>query len=89
MSDDKSELKKINRKKKTGALIVAIVICSLLILFLSFLLFALFHVGLNAALPLLLIYAASVTCSIIGTVVVLVQRFKEIDKGEENEASKY
>ena len=37
----------------------------------------------------LLAFLSFILCTLIGTVVVLVQRFKEIDKGEENEASKY
>ena len=88
MSDEKN-VAEINRKKKAGALIVSLVISIPLIAFLSFLFFVIFKAGTIAVLPILLIYVLSILCTLIGTVVVLVQRFKEIDKGEENEASKY
>ena len=74
-------------KNKIAATVIAIFVCAFLIALLSFIAFEIFYY--KAVNFLLVAYAFLIICTIIGTVVVLVQRFREINLGEENEASKY
>jgi DNA-binding transcriptional MerR regulator len=77
----------IKRKKKTGAFIAALVFCVILIA-------ALFgtiqtFTEVNAfKIPLIVLLALIVT-GLTGIIIVLVQRFREIEGGEEDEAKKY
>ncbi len=75
-----------NQKKKLGALITAVVICAFLAFILAFIFFAVLNFK---EARFLLIYGAVIACMIVGTVIALVLRFKEINSGEEDEAGKY
>lgn len=79
--------KDINNKKKTGAIISAIVFCSLVLLGLIPLVFAIHEVG-HLIWPMLIFFIVT-GCVLIGTIVALIMRIKEINKGEEIEALKY
>ena len=81
------EKEDINRKKKTGAAGAAAVFLVLMILALTSLCFAV-HEEAESFIPLLVVFILVIS-AIIGTIVVLIQRFKEIEKGEEYEARKY
>ncbi len=81
------EKEDINRKKKTGAIIAAIVFCAFMALILGTLIFAV-REDRSALYPLLIAFVV-VICAIIGTVVVLIQRMKEIEGGEEYDARNY
>ena len=78
-----------NSKKKMGSLIAAVVIIVLVaILIVAFVL--LINGEENAgANGILLAYIAVLGAVIIGVLISLWQRFKEISKGEEDEAKKY
>lgn len=78
-----------NSKRKTGALLAAIVIITLAVLLIGA--FALtIHgredAGLNGILG---VYIAVLAAVVIGVLVALRQRLHEIKKGEEDEAKKY
>ena len=75
------------KKKKNGALIAAIVFSLLII---SYLL-AVGIAGIPDGMPisLMILIGGIGTIVIIGCIVALIQRFKEIEGGEEDEASKY
>lgn len=79
--------KDINNKKKTGAIISAIVFCSLVLLGLIPLVFEIHEVG-HLIWPMLIFFIVT-GCVLIGTIVALIMRIKEINKGEEIEALKY
>ena len=81
------EKEDINRKKKTGAVIGAFAFCVLMLWVLGMMLIAV-RSDSRALVPVLFV-GAIILCLIIGTVVVLVQRFKEINGGEEYDARKY
>lgn len=81
------EKEDINRKKKTGAIIAAIVFCAFMALILGTLIFAV-REDRSVLYPLLIAFVV-VICAIIGTVVVLIQRMKEIEGGEEYDARNY
>ena len=81
------EKEDINRKKKTGAVIGALTFCVLMLWVLGMMLIAV-RSDSRALVPVLFV-GAIILCLIIGTVVVLVQRFKEINGGEEYDARKY
>ncbi|MCR5061949.1 MAG: MerR family transcriptional regulator [Treponema sp.] len=81
------EKEDINKKKKTGAIIAAIVFCAFMALILGTLIFAV-REDRSALYPLLIAFVV-VICAIIGTVVVLIQRMKEIEGGEEYDARNY
>ncbi|MBP5175917.1 MAG: hypothetical protein II054_01605 [Treponema sp.] len=87
MSDSKEDIRRKKAKKKAGAVIIAVIVCLGMLLFLSFIMFAIFNC--KEIIVIFGIYAVALICGIIGTVFVLVQRFKEINSGEEDEASKY
>ena len=77
----------INKKKKTGAIAAAIIIGLLMLLILAIIFYGIFA----ASVPLvaMLVPIITISCILIGTIVVLVLRIKEIDKNEEYEARKY
>ena len=83
-------MRNINKKKK-AAIICAVVIIAGLGLYLAVDLFLLSGEGFNApaAAGLLLIYGAVIFAVIIGVIIALRQRLKELDDGEEEEAKKY
>ena len=81
------EKQDINRKKKTGAFAGAAIFCVIMLIVLGSLIYAL--VAESAPILPMLFPISIIACVLIGTVVVLVQRFREIDKGEEYEARKY
>ena len=76
-----------NAKKKCGALATAVVFCLVMGRFLTFIFFAILNC--REVRFLLAVYAVGIACAIIGTIVALILRFKEIDSGEEDEARKY
>ncbi len=77
----------INRKKKSGAIVWAGVFCVIMILVLCVLIYSI--ISAPSMLFPMVVPCIIVVSLIIGTVFVLVQRLREIDKGEELEASKY
>ena len=81
------EKKDINRKKKTGARAGAAIFCVILLIVLGALVYSV--VAESAPILPMLLPLSILLCTLIGTVVVLVLRFREIDKGEEFEARKY
>ena len=81
------EKEDINRKKKTGAVGGAVAFCGLMLWVLVMMIIAA-RADSKALVPVLFV-GAIILCLIIGTVVVLVQRFKEINGGEEYDARKY
>ena len=81
------EKQDINRKKKTGAFAGAAIFCVIMLIVLGSLIYAL--VAESAPILPMLFPISIIACVLIGTVVVLVQRLREIDKGEEYEARKY
>ena len=81
------EKEDINRKKKTGAVGGAVAFCVLMLWVLGMMIIAV-RSDSRALVPVLFV-GAIILCLIIGTVVVLVQRFKEINGGEEYDARKY
>lgn len=83
----KNKLSSENVKKTLGALVIAVLVCLFLIVILTFISF--FIINYNKINFLLIMYAALIICTIVGTVIVLVQRFREINSGEEDEARKY
>ena len=81
------EKQDINKKKKTGAIAAAIIIGAIMVLILAVIIWAI----IVASVPFfsMLIPIITLSCILIGTVVVLVLRIKEIDSNEEFEARKY
>ena len=77
----------INRKKKTGAIAGAAIFIVIMLLVLATLLYAM--ISEHAPLFPMIIPITIILAVLIGTVVVLVQRIKEIDSNEEFEARKY
>ncbi len=66
---------------------MAVLFCLFMGVILTFIFFAILNC--REVRFLFVIYAAGIACAIIGTIVALMLRFKEIDSGEEDEASKY
>ncbi|MCR4938769.1 MAG: MerR family transcriptional regulator [Treponemataceae bacterium] len=83
------EKEDIKRKKKSGAAIAAIVICVFFALILFSIFLAFRHVSLGDGFLPVVIVVAIILCVIVGTIIALVQRFQEINKGEEYEARNY
>ena len=83
------EKEDIKRKKKSGAAVAAIVICGFLALILFSMFLALRHVSLGDGFLPVVIFVAIIVCVITGIIIVLFQRFREINKGEEYEARNY
>ena len=81
------EREDINRKKKTGAIAAAAIFCVLMVIFLCFMFYVVKQDS-SALMPILFVGVLTL-CFLIGTIVVLVQRIKEIDGGEEYDARKY
>ena len=77
----------INRKKKSGAVAAAIIICLLMIL--GFLAMLLISRSAPGILGLLVISGLITIGLVIVIIVVLIQRIKEINGGEEYDARKY
>lgn len=77
----------INRKKKTGAIAGAAIFIVIMLLVLASLLYAM--ISEHAPLYPIIIPITIILAVLIGTVVVLVQRLHEINKGEEFESMKY
>ena len=78
-------------KKKWTAILCAAVVVGLLGLFLAAILFPLIGqaVGEAVAMGFLLVYGLGIVAVIVGVLVALRQRLKEIKGGEEDEAKKY
>ena len=78
-------------KRKWTAILCAAVIVGLLGLFLAAILFPLIGqaVGEAVAMGFLLVYGLGIVAVIVGVLVALRQRLKEIKGGEEDEAKKY
>ena len=81
------EKKDINRKKKTGAIAGAAIFCVILLIVLGVLVYSV--VAESAPILPMLLPLSILLCTLIGTVVVLVLRFREINGGEEYDARKY
>ena len=81
------EKEDINRKKKNGAIIAAIVFCVIMAFVLGILILAVREEK-ETLYPLLIAFV-TVICAIVGTVIALIQRLKEISGGEEYEARNY
>ena len=75
------------KKKKNGALIAAIVFSLLIISYL--LLIGIAGISDGLPIPMMILIGSIGAIVIIGCIVALIQRFKEIEGGEEDEASKY
>ena len=84
MSHDK------NRKKR-ASIISAVVIITILAVFIGCILFPLIGevAGVFFAFMILLLYAGGIIAVIVGIVAALNQRLREIEGGEEEEAKKY
>lgn len=78
-------------KKKHGSILSAVVIISILAVFVGFILFPLISEmgGMLFAAMVLLLYAGGIIAVIVGIVAALRQRLQEIENGEEDEAKKY
>lgn len=79
------------KQKMTGALICAAVIIALLSVFLAVMIFPLLTVGVGetAAVGIIVFYGIIILAVIIGIIAALIQRLREINGGEEEEAKKY
>ena len=77
--------------KKRGSILSAVVIISLLAVFVGCILFPLIYemTGMFFAAMLLIFYAGGIIAVIIGVIAALRQRLAEIERGEEEEAKKY
>ena len=84
MSDNK-------KSKKRASILCAVVIITLLAVFVGCILFPLLHkaAGMFIAVMLLLFYTGGILAVIFGIIAALRQRLREIDSGEEEEARKY
>ncbi len=77
--------------KKRGAVISAVIIISILAVFVGFILFPLISEmgGMLFAVILLMLYVAGILAVIFGVIAALKERLEEIESGEEEEARKY
>lgn len=77
--------------KKRGAILSAVVIISLLAVFVGLILFPLISEmgGILFAVAILVLYAIGILAVIFGILAALRQRLEEIDSGEEEEAKNY
>lgn len=77
--------------KKRGAIISAVVIISVLAVFVGFIIFPLISElgGMLFAAAMLLVYGGGIVAVIFGVIAALRQRLEEIEGGEEEEAKKY
>ena len=78
-------------KKKRASTLSAVVIITLLAVFVGCILFPLISemAGIFFAAVLLLFYAGGIIAVIFGVIAALKQRLREIESGEEEEARKY
>ena len=78
-------------EKKRGAVISAVVIITMLAVFVGCILFPLISEmgGVFFAVMLLMLYIAGILAVIFGIIAALKQRLDEIEGGEEEEAKKY
>ena len=81
------EKEDVERKKKSGALLAAAVVCALMLLGLAGTVLACITEP-DALIPMLVV-ALTIVCAIAGTIFAVIQRIQEINKGEEYEARKY
>lgn len=79
------------KDKKRSAILSAVVIISILAVFVGFVLFPLVSEmgGVVFAVAILVIYALAILAVIFGIIAALKQRLEEIEGGEEEEAKKY
>ncbi len=77
----------INRKKKTGAIAAAAIFCAFMLMMLGILAYGV--IGDSAPVLSMLVPGIIILSILIGIIVVLIQRIKEIDGGEEYDARKY
>ena len=77
--------------KKRGAIVSAVIIITMLAVFVGFILFPLISEmgGVFFAVMLLMLYIAGILAVIFGIIAALKQRLEEIESGEEEEAKKY
>ena len=77
--------------KKRGAVISAVIIITILAVFVGFILFPLISEmgGMFFAVILLMLYVAGILAVIFGVIAALKERLEEIESGEEEEARKY
>ncbi len=77
--------------KKRGSILSAVVIISVLAVFVGFIIFPLLSemAGMLFAAMLLLVYGGVIVAVIVGVIAALRQRLREIEGGEEEEAKKY
>ena len=78
-------------EKKRGAIISAVIIITMLAVFVGCILFPLISEmgGVFFAVMLLMLYIAGILAVIFGIIAALKQRLEEIESGEEEEAKKY
>ena len=78
-------------EKKRGAIISAVIIITMLAVFVGCILFPLISEmgGVFFAVMLLMLYIAGILAVIFGIIAALKQRLDEIEGGEEEEAKKY
>ena len=78
-------------RNKRGAILSAVVIITILAVFVGCILFPLISemAGMFFAAMLLLFYTGSIIAVIFGIIAALRQRLQEIESGEEEEAKKY
>ena len=78
-------------KKKRASILSAVVIITILAVFVGCILFPLLNemAGIFFAAMILLLYAGGIIAVIFGVLAALNQRLREIDSGEEEEAKKY
>ena len=79
------------KDKKRASILSAVVIISILAVFVGFILFPLISEmgGLFFAVMILLVYAGGIVAVILGILAALRQRLREIESGEEEEAKQY
>ena len=77
--------------KKSGSILSAVVIITILAVFVGCILFPLLSemAGMFFAVMLLLVYGGVIVAVIVGVIAALRQRLREIEDGEEEEAKKY
>ena len=80
-----------NTDKKTAAFICAAVVIALMLGYLAVIMYGIIGEakGEMLAVAFLLVYGAVILAVILGVILALRQRFREIEGGEEDEAKKY
>ena len=84
-------MSQIKKDKKRASILSAVVIISILAVFVGFILVPLVSEmgGMLFAVSILLLYAGGIVAVIFGVIAALRQRLEEIEGGEEEEAKKY